>query len=398
MQVLISPINNPNLNAIYEKAFKEATELYLATAFLTNWSWKSKVQLNGRCKKFLAVIGTSFGLTRKKACSDFLNWLPSKPNMHLKAYPAKPGRTFHPKMLAWKEADGKCWLLVGSSNLTSGAMNENVEMNTFSEIKEMQYNAIVRWITNCSSESQPITKQWVENYKEADLKNYKSVNIEEEQEEVFDFKIPNPDDYKDVLEYRRCQCKHFAEQKEYILNLLEDCSSGKMTNEKFWESFCDIWNNRSDDNNRFRFQGSGVERSCTSSNNWSEITTVLLDIINNHSNDSIDDMDAFVSKSIDSLKESGNRARGAWFSEMLCQFFPERYPVYNEPVDEWIRDVGWKPTPGLSEGQTYIELAVRMRDVVRQNSSFVNNIAEIDHVIWKICHDKKELTQSIADA
>lgn len=392
MEILISPANNQKLTAIYKRAFNEATEIYLATAFLTNW--KTKIQLNDHCKKLLAVVGTNFGLTRKNACKEFLEWIPSKPNMQLKAYPARTGETFHPKMLAWKDKNGKFWLLVGSSNLTSGAMNKNVEMNTFSEIKEMQFNATVNWIENCGRESQPITKQWIENYNEADLRNCKSIHIEEEQEEVFDFKIPNPDYYRDVLEYRRKQCKHFEEQKEYVLQLLEKCSSGKMSNEEFWKAFCNIWNNRSEDENRFRFQGNGVERSCTSSNNWSEISSVLLDIVNNHGEDSIDDMDAFVSKSIDSLKESGNRARGAWLSEMLCQFFPERYPVHNDPVDEWIKDIGWKPTAGLSEGQTYIELAIRMRDVVRQNKSFVNNIAEIDHVIWKIQADKKVPTNA----
>jgi len=43
-------------------------------------------------------------------------------------------------------------------------------------------------------------------------------------------------------------------------------------------------------------------------------------------------LDNVVRKEIDRLADADNPNRGAWLSEMLCHYFPSRYPVVNKPV------------------------------------------------------------------
>ena len=80
---------------------------------------------------------------------------------------------------------------------------------------------------------------------------------------------------------------------------------------------------------------------------------------------------------------------------MLCQFFPDKYPVLNDPVRIWIKKKKWSLDRGGTEGQKYIDLARRLRSVVRQNSNYVKNLAEIDTLIWKICPPKKKKSKKL---
>lgn len=390
-RILLNPENNRELIKLYERAFQNGTEVFLATAFLTDWGFK--VPLNRKCQKFLAIVGTNFGLTRKRACQKLYDWLPRGVAFQAKAFRVVPGKTFHPKILVWKENDSY-FALVGSSNLTSAAMSSNYEINTFNEIDERQYKSIQTWFNDRSYESEKIEPTWIEKYKEADLKNCRSIDVQEEKEAVFDLKLNPPSNITETLAQRKNQCENFLVHKDTILKLLNDCASvakketvSKMeieeANDLFWKSFSKLWHFQKDGKLQFRFQGNGVERTCTKSN-WNESTTALLEIINSEENLSIERLDVLVAQKIDDLCKQKNPARGAWLSEMLCQFFPDFYPVKNDPVEKWIESLDWKFETGLSEGQWYIELSRRLRNVVYQNKDIVNNLAELDHVIWAI--------------
>lgn len=398
MKILLNPENNKDLIALYERAFKNGSEILLATAFLTDWDFK--IPLNKKCQKFLAIVGTNFGLTRKRACQKLIDWLPKDIRFEARAFRVKPGRTFHPKILVWKENDS-FFALVGSSNLTNAAMSSNYEVNSFNEIDERQFKTISNWFENCSYDSEKIEPTWIEKYIEADLKNVKSIKVEEEKEFVFNLKLNPPQNVSETLALRRLQCDNFLMLKDSILQLLNDCAfvakkEGSSLDEienaekVFWEKFSKLWFFSKDSTkpNQFRFQGSGVERTCTDSK-WSESVCALLDVINASDKKTIDDLDILVAKKIDELEKTKNPARHAWFSEMLCQFFPDLYPVINEPVQSWIDSLDWEFESGMSEGRWYIELSRRMRSVVRENKDLVKNIAELDHVIWTIQDEKK---------
>jgi hypothetical protein len=60
----------------YTQAITEAKELYILTAFLTDWS--PQANLNSKCEDLCFIVGTDFGLTKKDACRAVLNWLPRR--------------------------------------------------------------------------------------------------------------------------------------------------------------------------------------------------------------------------------------------------------------------------------------------------------------------------------
>jgi hypothetical protein len=95
-----------------------------------------------------------------------------------------------------------------------------------------------------------------------------------------------------------------------------------------------------------------------------------------------DELDHVVSEQIDRLEKSHNPARGAWFSEMLCHFLPDRYPLKNGPVQRWLKEIHYRGTRGLTPGQRYVELAGQLRAAVVSNPGGARNLAELDTVIW----------------
>ncbi|MBE2403685.1 hypothetical protein IL335_29820, partial [Klebsiella pneumoniae] len=90
--------NEKELISIYEKAVSEAVELYIFSAYLTNWDVKNK--LNSKLQEFKFIFGQDFGLSKKEAIRKVLKWLPS----HLKftLMVAQGIQGFHPKAVFWK--------------------------------------------------------------------------------------------------------------------------------------------------------------------------------------------------------------------------------------------------------------------------------------------------------
>jgi hypothetical protein len=78
MDILLNPSkSNPHqLRDIYAKALREATKLYIASAYLTNWDAKQK--LGHACKELVFIVGTNFGLSRKAAMHAVLRWMPKR--------------------------------------------------------------------------------------------------------------------------------------------------------------------------------------------------------------------------------------------------------------------------------------------------------------------------------
>ena len=386
MKVLLNPKDNENLIDLYNGAFKRAEEIYIATAFLTDWSFPHKPAKV--CKKFVALVGTNFGLTRKAACLSLLEWLPRSLRGNIFAFPSDEN-TFHPKVLIWKERK-EYFALIGSSNMTSAALSENYEINSFSRIKQEEYERIVQWFNGCIKLSDPISKSWITRYKESKIGGKKSKGEITFNPNVLNIKLPRKKGFKALLDEREYKQEIFKKKKAKILHLLRSNETQSMSNAAFWTEFTRLWHRRWEEEDCFRFQGSGVERICTKNNNWREVTTALLDIIENEKKMNLLDLDQLVAAKIDLLAKRKNPARKAWLSEMLCQFFPKKYPVLNDPVRIWIKKKKWTLDRGGTEGQKYIDLARRLRSVVRQNSSYVKDLAGIDTLIWKICPPPKK--------
>lgn len=385
MDVLLNPEDKDSLLSLYQKAFDTADEIYIATAFLTDWSFAFK--LGKQCNHFVAVVGTNFGLTRKKAFFNILKWLPHKFQRNVFAFPQNES-TFHPKILVWKKQK-KYFALVGSSNLTIAALSKNYEINSFNKISKEDYDRITQWFEDRIKSCDPVSKNWIDNfYEEAKIVRKKNQKQIVKTQPVTPVILKKMAGYKKLLAERQYKLQVFKKKKRLVLNLLKSNAKGQMKNAAFWKEFKLLWHMRWKEEDCFRFQGSGVERTCTNKTNWKKATSALVEII--ESNQSNEKLDELVAEKIDILKRTSNPARKAWLSEMLCQFFPKMYPVLNTPVKTWIKENNWALDRGGTEGQKYIDLARRLRSVVRQNYDYVKNLAELDTIIWKICPPMKK--------
>ncbi|GEM_PF-2409810 len=72
--ILHTPDSDNNLSHYYQIAFKEAIELFIVTAYLTEWD--ASLKLNPKCGRFRVIIAKDFGITRKAACESLMRWLP----------------------------------------------------------------------------------------------------------------------------------------------------------------------------------------------------------------------------------------------------------------------------------------------------------------------------------
>ncbi|RZU38772.1 phospholipase D-like protein [Edaphobacter modestus] len=130
--VLHTPESGKNLSNHYKRAFSQGIELFVVTAYLTDWD--TSLKLTPACRHFRMIVGRDFGITRKIACSKVMAWLPPKRKAEFLVADRIVG--FHPKAVFWREKDRSCYALVGSSNLTLAAFNSNYEANALVQLDE----------------------------------------------------------------------------------------------------------------------------------------------------------------------------------------------------------------------------------------------------------------------
>src|SRR2546430_1237814 len=141
LDLILHPVDVPtvlSLTALYDRAISEAVELFIVSAYLTEW--KPTESLAKDCEEMSFIVGTDFGITRKAACKAVLAWLPEAMKNDFLAADRISG--FHPKLVLWKTKAGECHLVLGSSNLTQAAFSTNYEANVFSTIPKDQYDYI----------------------------------------------------------------------------------------------------------------------------------------------------------------------------------------------------------------------------------------------------------------
>ena len=377
LQLVLTPNSTApeTLNNIYREAFGQATEIYVATAYLTDWD-KSQ-QLGAECKQLVFIAGTDFGLTRKQAMRDVLQWMPKRGACLFLAVPKLSDGGFHPKIAIWKSKAGKYYLIAGSSNLSRAAFGKNYEANIVSGITAQQYQEIVDWIEPLLEKSIPITADWIDNhYTEAKLRSKGGSGSSAQPVPI---KLTMPQGVmcqRAALRHRKQQAT-FYQIKKKIITEAQRCASEQISNKEFWKRFWGIWANHES-----RFQGSGIQFTGKSAN-WRQACRALLNILDSTSKTSTLALDAVVSQEIDRLAAQQNPARGAWLSEMLCHYFPDLYPLQNNPVKKWLAWNKWRGRRGASQGQRYIELARQLRYAVASQPASAQNLAELDGAIWR---------------
>jgi hypothetical protein len=377
-EILLSPNDSCALTKLYERAAVQSVDLLIATAFLTGWPVRQK--LSKGCKSVLIVVGTDFGLTRKKALTNLLRWVPKDKTYNVLAVPAISGGCFHPKIVAWKDRKGKYFALFGSSNLTAAAFHQNHEANIIQEISEREFRKVKSWLRDIARKCEVITADWIEDYEESNrgAKTGKKGPATKDSALVVDLKVRILKKHLKLISDRKHKQEQFAEIREPLLDIVIKCAAGKLSKKSFWRKFRDLWSSHPS-----RFQGSGMERF-GGKVNWRQACTSLLRVVEGP--DDIFDLDLVVQSEIDRLSRLGNSARGAWLTEMICHFYPSSYPVLDRPVRVWLRHIGYRPQRGATEGSKYLDLSRKMR-VAKDHTPEISTLAELDVVIWKIVKD-----------
>ncbi len=382
MSLILNPPKKPDgnpLRDVYKEAFGTAVELLIVSAYLT--SWDKTIKLNSKCKELTVVIGKDFGITRKAACRDVLAWLPKDKKSDFLVAAEIEG--FHPKLMAWVDAAGKRFVLLGSSNLTRAAFVKNYEANCRVEVPKKEFGQIRDWVYEIRTQSIPVSEGWLNKYSEAKPPPRQPKGNDYEPDPSADFKLPRTKNIEDEINARQLQVKQFRKIKRAMRDLIFACADGKIRSTSFYKRMMELWGNHPS-----RFQWKGFERKGKSAN-WRETCRALKSILEKPSSTSLYALDNEVKWQIDKLHQAGNPTRGSWFSEMLCQFFPDRYPVLNNPVKAWLHHIDHHSPRGASEGAKYVDLAQKLRIAVRKNKNHpAKNMADADRAIceWGIAH------------
>jgi hypothetical protein len=384
MGLILHPRASDNrLSDNYRRAFADAVELIVVTAYLTEWD--DTLKLNPRCRKFRFIVGKDFGITRKIACESALRWLPPKRKGDFRVAEGISG--FHPKALFWKEANGKMYALVGSSNLTRAAFDANYEANIRSTLTQTDYDAVLVWLKRIEDKSIGVS-EWLPTYKEARLVGNPSYGRKDKTHRGVRrggslspkaLALPWPSGAVRQVKKRRAMLERYAKRRAGLVQLFRQCAGDKIGSADFYDQLPKYWGYAQGD----RLQGAGWERSGkhTDFRLLARSFVRILDATEQ-------DRDDMVLTEIDYLKKRNIPARKAFLSEMLCLRFPDAYPLLDKPVKRYLADVKYRAPRNASEGARYIDLARRLRFSLTMNPTHpAKNLAELDTVIWLKYHD-----------
>lgn len=370
---LHTPDDGSDLATFYRHAFEQASELFIVTAYLTEWD--TSLTLNSNCRRFRLIVGKDFGITRKSACEAVMRWLPPKRKGQFMVADLITG--FHPKAVFWKEPDGGSFAIVGSSNLTRAAFETNYEANVFSRISNSQYETAKQWIRSIEKRAISVSEDWLSQYKESSLSGGgggKKVGDRTKISPIVPLILPKPKGTKQKIERRRRQLEVYKANQNGLIELFRRCATGQVSSSQFYEQLRNYWSYEIGD----RLQGAGWERQGRDSDfqSLSESYLRILDAAD-------EDRDDVVEEEIDILHQKRVTTRKAFLSEMLCLQFPCEYPVLNKPVQDYLRIVKYRGPRGASEGARYVDLARRLRSALIQNPDHpAKTLAELDTVIW----------------
>jgi hypothetical protein len=357
--------------ALYKRAFSEATELYLATAYLRLWD--KKLVLNKRCQVFKLFVGKDLGITRKQACLDVLSWLPGR--WKTSAFFMTNGiEGFHPKVLFWKTADNKAYGVIGSSNLSSAAWTSNYEANVYDEIPPQYFTAIEEWMRKIEDESTLVTRLLLKTYKETPSIGRRARGVKPKlADSDLPITLPKFSGMMAIAKDRKRRLKSFKRIRPKLTTGIHRCALGEISNKEFYDILQSTWGT-----GNARVQGWGWHVKGRTSN-FRELCRGLDSIITSNPKA----RDTLVVDLIDRLRTKKVPTRRSLLSELLCLYLPNEYPILNEPVASYLRG-RLKPPYGSSEGAKYLYIAISFRASLKAAPGYkARNLFELDGMIWE---------------
>ncbi|ENS7488077.1 hypothetical protein ACENJG_000871 [Neisseria gonorrhoeae] len=187
-----------------------------------------------------------------------------------------------------------------------------------------------------------------------------------------------PNYNQELIAARRKQMRNHQTVCNQLKNLIKQCAAGKIDNNDFYGEFNKLWSWKSENKGEGvgnRFQDKTWKRTGKSSD-FRKLCIAIQSVFDAP----LTERDNVVAKQIDWLKECGVSTRGSVFSEMLCQEYPDRYPVLNAPIKKFLEENKFKSAKGASEGSKYIDLSMKLRALLAMQSE-IKDLAELDVLV-----------------
>ncbi len=363
-------VSGQHIAGLYKRAFAEAVELYVLSAYLR--SWDTELKINKRCRIFMFFVGKDFGITRKRACIAVLKWLPRQRKPFFLVADGISG--FHPKALFWRAGSGACYALIGSSNLSEAGLTTNYEPNAFEELSANQFEEVRAWVDRVRALSLPMSRRWLDEYQEATPRGGRKSGAEGSPPVALSaIVLPTFRGQQAVIHRRRAMKRRFVEIRSKLLSAIRRCAAGKISDAQFYDRLEQTWGSHYS-----RMQGWGWQVKGRDSD-FKALCRGIVSILNSDGAE----RDLTVVQVIDDLKAHGVPTRRALLSELLCLFFPDDYPVLNKPVAVYTRPYVKAPYRS-SEGERYLHLTLCLRAALQSHPRYpAKDLLELDGMIWK---------------
>ena len=185
--------------------------------------------------------------------------------------------------------------------------------------------------------------------------------------------LPDPKAGDQSIQGRRRQIKKFdAEKQKKLLRVFRRRVANKVRDEHVYGKLGELWEPSIFQEGPWKLHAKGSD--------WGAFARAFVAVCDA----SDEERDRVVQSQLDRLANAKVPTRGAVFTELLCRYFPDAYPLLNTPVKEWAKATSYKAPHGASYGTKYLMLAKTLRAALTQKPRGypARNMAELDLYIW----------------
>ncbi len=349
-----------------QRALKTAKSIRLAMAFARVSGWKllsEAIEANTGAVRLLT--GLHFCLTEPRLLRSWLRLSSNSPNFEAKVF-SLHNPMFHPKVLLVRGGKGvPDFGIVGSGNMTSGGMRENVECGVYVD-GEPLLRHLENWFDTLfdSDDCVPVSERRVRNY-EPDYKKAakSSSNAREHQEKAekrmmreyvsamayWDEAVEEATDYFRRDEFQDWHKGH-SDAARRILKALKYPSFN--FGRQGWYDF-------------YAIKNLGALRRSYKTLIWPHHKRLQKSLRR------LVDEDRPIADRIDHMLKPGSPGHVPYFgmnavSKVLASHRPKKWPVLNGPVRSALAKFGYQAPYGATEGQKYEAFARKMGEFLNE--------------------------------
>lgn len=338
-------------------ALRKATRIRLATAFAHMSGWEVLAQEVRRTTARVDLLsGLDFCQTEPNVLRE---WLRLSRTGRVKAYLSrKSPPTFHPKVLI-VESRNRVFAIVGSGNLSAGGLRDNIECSLYSDSPSVTQQ-LNNWLDVHIQYSEEITPSVIEEYEPkytAALKARKTVRAKQEEAEAriasstenrrlnWTDAVKRAKRYFASKKFKQNDRRQWTSSAKKIRRLLHYPSFNFNSNE--WAEFFKVYElgNLVPIYSKQLFRRRMVLQK--------GLRLLVNEVVPIHER---------INTLLDSRQPVALRGLGInLLTKILVAHRPNKWPVFNGPVGDVLKNFGYEQPRGSERGEKYAAFAHRMK-------------------------------------